>query len=72
MRNLLESLLGVEIDVNCGAALFSGTVKKVEGEILQLEKDGATVYINLEKIIALMESREKKTSTPPGFVLKTG
>lgn len=72
MRNLLESFLGKEIDVNCGSALISGKVIKVEGPILQLEKDGAIFYVNIEKIVALMESREKKSSTPPGFVLKTG
>ncbi|HWQ34216.1 MAG TPA: MM0924 family protein [Blastocatellia bacterium] len=72
MRNLLESFLGKEIDVNCGAALLSGKVTRVEGQILHLEKDGMTVYVNIEKIVALMETREKKSSTPPGFVLKTG
>lgn len=72
MRNLLESFLGKEIDVNCGSALLSGKVTRVEGPILQLERDGVTVYVNIEKIVALMETREKKSSTPPGFVLKTG
>lgn len=72
MKNLLESLLGKEIDVNCGAALISGIVRKVTGEILELEKDGVTVYINLEKIVALTESREKKSMASPGFILKAG
>ncbi|HZS05901.1 MAG TPA: MM0924 family protein [Blastocatellia bacterium] len=71
MRNLLESLLGREVDVNCGSALISGKVNRVEGQILQLEKDGEIVYVNIEKIVALMETRDKKTSNPPGFVLKT-
>jgi len=72
VRNLLESFLGKEIDVNCGGALISGKVSRVSGEVLEIEKDSVTVYVNMEKIIAVMESREKKTSTPPGFVQKTG
>lgn len=72
MRNLLESFLGKEIDVNCGSATLSGKVQRVEGAILELERDGVTVYINIEKIVAVSESREKRTATPPGFVLKVG
>lgn len=70
MRNLLESFLDKEIDLNCGTVLFSGIVRKVQGEILELEKDGVSIFIRIEKIIALSEVREKKTATPPGFVNK--
>lgn len=69
MRNLLESRMGKEIDVHCGSASISGKVTRIEGNVLHLEKDGVTCYVNIEKIIAVWDSRDKKAN-PPGFGVK--
>jgi hypothetical protein len=60
--------MGKEIDVHCGSALISGRVTRIEDTVLYLEKDGVTCYVNIEKIIAVWDSREKK-GNPPGFII---
>ena len=69
MKNFLESRMGKEIDIHCGAALVSGKVTRIEGMVLHLEKEDVTCYVNIEKIIAVWDSREKKAN-PPGFASK--
>ena len=69
MRNFLESRIGRDIDVHCGAATISGKVTKVEGQVLYLEKDDVTCYVNIDKIIAVWDVREKKG--PPGFLSRS-
>jgi uncharacterized protein DUF6897 len=66
VRNFLESRIGHEIDVHCGTDTISGKVTKVEGQVLYLEKDDVTCYVNIDKIIAVWDAREKKG--PPGFL----
>ena len=68
MRNLLESFIGREIDVSCGSSQITGKVIRVQGEVLQIEKDDITCYINIDKIIAVWDSQEKKSKTP-GFTV---
>ncbi|MFN0123485.1 MAG: MM0924 family protein [Blastocatellia bacterium] len=72
MRNLLEAFLDREIEVNCGATTFSGKVVKVDAGVLQIQKDDVLIYINLDKVIAVSESREKKSITTPGIGFKAG
>ena len=62
--------MGKEIDVHCGTASISGKVTRIEGDVLHLEKDGVTCYVNIEKIIVVWDSRDKKAN-PPGFIIKT-
>jgi uncharacterized protein DUF6897 len=70
VRNFLERLMGKEIEVICEGASISGKVTRIEGNILHLEKDEVTCYVNIEKIVVLWDSREKKAH-PPGFLPKT-
>jgi hypothetical protein len=67
VRNFLESSINQELDLHCGAITISGTVKKIEGDVLVLEKDGVTCYVNIDKIIVAWKSREKKGNFP-GFI----
>ena len=66
MRNFLEARIGKEIDVQCVGTMISGYIVKVEGNVLFLEKDGITCYVNIDRIIAVWDSKEKKGSLP-GF-----
>lgn len=66
MRNLLESLIGREIDVHCGTSTIRGKVLKVMDNVVQLEKDDVVGYINIDKIIAVWEAEARKGKTP-GF-----
>lgn len=67
MRNFLESRLGKEVEVCCQGITVSGKVTKVEGNVLYLEKDGVTAHVNIEKIIIVWDSQEKKAHSP-GFL----
>jgi hypothetical protein len=67
VRNFLESFLGKEIDVICEGASINGKVTKIEGNVLHLENDGVTCFVNIEKIVVVWDAREKK-ARPPGFV----
>ena len=70
MRNFLENRLGKEIEVCCQGITVSGKVSKVEGNVLYLEKDGVTAHVNIEKIIIVWDSQEKKAHSP-GFTSQT-
>lgn len=70
MKEILENRIGKEIDVSFGAGTVSGKVIKIEGEILQLEKDEQTFFVRIEKIVALWDSKDRseKKVKSPGFV----
>jgi len=70
VRNFLERHLGKEIEVVCEGGSISGKVTKVEGNVLHLEKDEVTCYVNIEKIVVVWDSREKK-GQPPGFLSRS-
>ncbi len=70
MRNFLENHLGKEVEVCCEGITVSGKVTKVEGNVLHLEKDDVTAHINIEKIIIIWDSQEKKAQSP-GFLAKS-
>ena len=67
MRNFLESRLGKEVEVCCQGITVGGKVTKVEGNVLHLEKDGVTAHVNIEKVIIVWDSQEKKAHSP-GFI----
>ena len=67
MRNFLEGRIGKEIDVQVEGAVISGRIVRLEGNVLFLEKDDTICYINIDRIIAIWDSKEKKGSLP-GFV----
>ncbi|MBO0798412.1 MAG: hypothetical protein J2P31_06275 [Blastocatellia bacterium] len=67
MRNFLERQIGKEIEVICEGASINGKVTRIEGNVLHLEKDEVTCYVNIEKIVVVWESHEKKAQ-PPGFL----
>ena len=67
MRNLLENRIGKEIDVHCEGLSLTGTVTRVDGNVVYLEKDDVICCINIDKIVVVWESREKKTN-PTGFI----
>lgn len=69
MRNLLESRIGKEVDVQCEGKVLSGKITRVEGFVLVLEKDEMSCFINIDKIIAFWDKPEKKAQSP-GFVPK--
>ncbi|MCG3161817.1 MAG: hypothetical protein JMDDDDMK_03031 [Acidobacteria bacterium] len=70
MRNFLENRLGKEIEVCCQGITVSGKVTKVEGNVLYLEKDEMTAHVNIEKIIIVWDSQEKKAHSP-GFLTQS-
>lgn len=70
MRNFLESRLGKEIEVQCEGTMVKGKVSKIEGNVLHLEKDGESCYVNIEKVLIVWDSREKKVQAP-GFSPKS-
>jgi hypothetical protein len=70
VRNFLERMKGKEIEVICEGASISGKVTKIEGNVLHVEKDEVTCYVNIEKIVVLWDSRERKAQ-PPGFLPKS-
>lgn len=69
MRNFLERNLGKEIEVQCEGMTVTGKVMKIEGNVLHLEKEEVTAYINIEKIIVVWDLREKR-GQQPGFHTK--
>ncbi len=69
MRNFLESRLGKEIEVQCEGTMIKGKVAKIEGNVLHLTKDEDSCYVNIEKILVVWDSREKKAHAP-GFLPK--
>lgn len=69
MRNFLESRLGKEIEVQCEGTMIKGKVAKIEGNVLHLTKDEDACYVNIEKILVVWDSREKKAQAP-GFLPK--
>lgn len=70
MRNFLERHLGKELEVQCEGMTVTGKVLKIEGDVLHLEKDEVTCYININKVIAVWDLREKRAQ-PPGFHTKS-
>lgn len=70
MKEILENRIGKEIDVSFGAGTVTGKVVKIDGDILQLEKDDQTFFVRIEKIVALWDSKERseKKVKSPGFV----
>lgn len=70
MRNFLESRIDKEIEVQCQGVTLSGKVARVEGNILHLQKDDETAYVNIDKIVVVWDSREKKSQSP-GFLAKS-
>ncbi len=68
MKNLLESLIGKEIDIHCGTSTFRGKILKVAGSVLQIEKEEVVCYLNIDKIVAVWDSQERKGKAP-GFTV---
>ena len=66
MRNLLESRIGKEVDVQCVSGVLSGKIIKIEGNILVLEREERACYVDIEKIVAFWDKSDKKKS--PGFM----
>lgn len=69
MKNILEKLIGKDIDLVCEGVALSGKVKKIDANILQLVKDELIYYVNIEKISVVGEAKDKKGNTP-GFMNK--
>ncbi len=67
MKNFLESRLGKELDINCGGLSVSGKVVKIEGNVVHIEKDEITCYVNIDKIVAVWDLQERKAKSP-GFL----
>lgn len=68
MKSLLESRIGKEIEISCGGVALSGKITRVSGDILEIEKDDHTFYVNIEKIVVMCDAREKKNRST-GFIL---
>ena len=66
VKNFLETQMGKEVDVTCEGATISGRITRIEGDVLCIEKEGVTCYINIQKIVAVWEPRERKVQAP-GF-----
>jgi hypothetical protein len=66
VKNFLETQLGKEVDVTCEGATISGRITRIEGDVLWIEKEGVTCYVNIQKIVVVWEQRERKVQAP-GF-----
>ena len=69
MRNLLESRIGKEVDLQCEGAAVSGKIVGIEGHLLVLDKEDRRGYVSIEKIVALWDKPEKKVKSA-GFLPK--
>jgi catechol-2,3-dioxygenase len=71
MRDLLSKLIDKEVDVVCtGASSLSGTITRIDGDVLYLKDDeGNICYVAIDKITAVWEKRDKDRH--PGFVFKS-
>lgn len=67
VRNFLEGRIGKEMDIQVHGAIITGRIVRLEGNVLIVEKDDTVCYINIDHIIAIWDSKEKKGSLP-GFV----
>ena len=67
MRNLLENRIGKEIDIHCEGVSLTGTVTRIDGNVVYLEKDDVICCVNIDKIVVVWESREKRANAP-GFI----
>lgn len=68
MEEIIGSLIGKKIDVNCGsAAMFRGENLGYSNGVLELKDDlGKTVYINGSRILAVSEVSD--AASRPGFI----
>ena len=68
MEEIIGSLIGKKIDVNCGsAAMFRGENLGYSNGVLELKDDlGKTVYINGSRILAVTEVSD--AASRPGFI----
>ena len=66
VKNFLETQLGKEVDLTCEGATISGRITRIEGDVLWIEKEGVTCYVNIQKIVVVWEQRERKVQAP-GF-----
>ena len=72
MEELLQHMIGEQIDVVCsGAPMVRGECTRFDPGIMQVIDDqGNMCYIAIDKIVAVWLRKEKDRH--PGFVLKTG
>lgn len=68
MEEIIRSLTGKKIDVNCGhSAIFRGeNLGYANGVLTVKDETGKTVFIDAAKIIAVIEVSE--ASSRPGFI----
>ena len=68
MEEIIRSLCGKTIDVNCGnAAIFRGENMGYENGILTIQDDwGKTVFIDGTRIVAVSEVSD--AASRPGFI----
>lgn len=69
MEELLKSLVGKKIDVNCGtAAMYRGEAIDVKSGILHLRnEDENDIFIAIERIAAMYECKD--VPSRPGFIV---
>lgn len=69
MEDLLKSMTGKKIDVNCGSnVMYRGEVMTVGGGVLSLKnEDGQDVFVAVDKIAAISECRD--FASRPGFIV---
>ncbi len=60
-------MMGKEVEVVCQAASITGKVIRVDPDVLYLEKGGVTCYVNIDKIVVIWDTKERKIQ-PPGFL----
>ena len=68
VKDFLATKMGQEIEVVCDAASITGKVTKLENNVLFLEKDEVTCFVNIDKIVVVWDKKGKgRKSQPPGF-----
>ena len=63
MREVLESRIGKEVELGCEGGSITGKIIQIEGNILELERDDHTFYVNMDKIVIVCDQRDKKSRT---------
>ncbi len=68
MEQVLSSLVGKKVDVNCGAsAIFRGEIESCENGVLRVRDEGGKDYfVAVDRVIAVSEVTDP--ASRPGFI----
>lgn len=66
-NNMIRGLVGKTCEIDTEENYYEAVVKNVEGDWLELEEDGETVYVNLRHVFEIRPVVESSSEKPKGF-----